>query len=465
MGTESKFVFDLIKRLDKNEKGYIRKMAQAHSTQKKSRNLQLFDAFSKADECDENQLMKKLGYGNKKNQFAVARNYLSNFILQCLEGYYRNPHSEIRSMVNQAEILLNKGFYAGAEKLFSRAEAMANKYECSEMLIPIYNRQLAMISESSPGRPWLPALENKHAEATRMLESISTELKRRIDFFRAIHCYDFGGKPESGNSAMAKPGSRETFISQYYSLVRQDVHFILLGRKSEALRVVFEILDLWQRHPDMKKMYANNYFGTLNNIISHHLSIHEFPKIRGWLDTQFEMIYSGKVSELKYVIQHYLLSTDYACKTKNFEYGKKTQAYFDQYFREMPTGFHSLKNSFMQAYAKVLWYLGCGMWKEAYSALLRIHGIPRTNYNPFLYHELNIIEIILLYRLEKTEILDSRVLNLRRILRRKNKLDSAEKAIFAFVSGTMDRNTFLQEAKNWRKPGPLCSDWAVLLTK
>jgi hypothetical protein len=122
-------LFKLIKSLNKSEKGYFKKYANFHVRNEQNNYTKIFDAIDNQAEYDEKKLLKKFKSERFTKQFAVAKNYLYEMILESLEAYHKNSTTEIRSILNRIEILVDKGLYSQAKKLLKKVKEMAILYE------------------------------------------------------------------------------------------------------------------------------------------------------------------------------------------------------------------------------------------------------------------------------------------------------------------------------------------------
>lgn len=122
-------LFKLIRSLNKSEKGYFKKYANFHVRNNQNNYTRIFDAIDGQKEYNEEKILKKFRNERFVNQFAVAKNYLYEMILESLEAYHKNSTTEIRSILNRIEILVDKGLYAQAQKLLRKVKEMAIQHE------------------------------------------------------------------------------------------------------------------------------------------------------------------------------------------------------------------------------------------------------------------------------------------------------------------------------------------------
>lgn len=123
-------VYALIKSLNRSEKGYFKKHATFHIRTKKGSNyVKIFDAMDAQKVYNEPKLIKKFRHERFVHQLPVAKNYLYNIILESLEAYHHSSVMELRSLMNKAEILTDRGLYLSAKKILKKAKGMAVEYK------------------------------------------------------------------------------------------------------------------------------------------------------------------------------------------------------------------------------------------------------------------------------------------------------------------------------------------------
>jgi hypothetical protein len=129
-------LFTLIKSLTKNEKGYLKKHAHFNGINYELNNyIKIFDAIDAQVVYNEARLLKKFKDERFIKQFAVAKNYLYDIILEILESY--NKTSELRSLLNKAEILVGKGLFKGAKKMLRKTKKHAVDEEAFGYILEI----------------------------------------------------------------------------------------------------------------------------------------------------------------------------------------------------------------------------------------------------------------------------------------------------------------------------------------
>lgn len=132
MKTYSDDLFMLIKSLSKSEQRYFRLFSSLHKGRKVY--IKLFDVIVKQcgkenAEYNETVIKKEFHKEHFVKYLSQAKNYLYDLILKSLEAYHSSLDSELRSLLNQAEILLDKRLYERCKAIILKLEQKAVKHE------------------------------------------------------------------------------------------------------------------------------------------------------------------------------------------------------------------------------------------------------------------------------------------------------------------------------------------------
>ena len=92
-----------------------------------------------------------------------------------LEEYHKSNTAQIRSLINQAEILLEKDLNSQAEKVLAKAYKMAAKEKDTELLSEVLEYQLIIYSMKAPTPSNLKVVETYFAD---MEENLKQQAKK-----------------------------------------------------------------------------------------------------------------------------------------------------------------------------------------------------------------------------------------------------------------------------------------------
>lgn len=124
-------LFSLIHSLSPSEKRYFKLFAQRQVQHKNTNYAKIFDAINEQEVYDENVLLTKFKKETFAKQFGVAKNYLFNMILSCMQQYNEENFIEwkIRNLFLQCKILASKGLDEEAAKMIGKTKELAWQYE------------------------------------------------------------------------------------------------------------------------------------------------------------------------------------------------------------------------------------------------------------------------------------------------------------------------------------------------
>jgi hypothetical protein len=147
----SKNLFQLIKKLSPNEKGYFKKVSKVHSVNNSNAYIRLFDLLDKQTQYDKKKL--EMMFGNKKiiAQLPVLSNYLYYLILDTLREFNsgKTVETRLQRQLANAEQLYLKGLYEQARTLINKVRVKAEKGENFLLVLQIYafEGRLALLEE------------------------------------------------------------------------------------------------------------------------------------------------------------------------------------------------------------------------------------------------------------------------------------------------------------------------------
>ncbi len=136
----------LILHLSSSEKGYIKKHLKLNpSVNKKS--LLAFDVLEKQKDFNEEQFKQKTAF----KDLSLVLEHLYRSLLACLEGYHKSEEKEIRSALNQIEILIEKNLFSQAEKLITKIKNITDKKSYYTLYSEVMEWEISLLSKAPPG--------------------------------------------------------------------------------------------------------------------------------------------------------------------------------------------------------------------------------------------------------------------------------------------------------------------------
>lgn len=290
-------LFELIKSLDKSEKGYFKKLSSRYG-EKSSGNdyLKLFDLLDKLVEYDEEKIKKAFNQGTKKVNLSAQKNYLYEQIIRALRSYSsgKNPSYQIRERIQDIHNLIDRGLNEQAFELIIENQKRAEQIESYELLL-----QLKYLEESqilrNLGVFTMADAKRVKTEIQNLLNVMDRDLRISLLLFDIKVLDDERGKQEvvsksiieEANAiaqnpilkdveAFGKRGKLQTYaiFHIYYAIVNNDKESL---RYLKLTHDVYKVMDL-----DLKNTYS--YLANISNIIMTALNVGEGAEATHYLN-------------------------------------------------------------------------------------------------------------------------------------------------------------------------------------
>jgi hypothetical protein len=180
-------LFQLIKSLNKNEKGYFKKHVSGIAGKNANAYLKLFDAFAKQDTCDDEKIVKELGSSVlAKQNLAVTKHYLYEVIMKSLRAYYGKPSTDsmLKEMIRNAEILFYiKDRKEDSREILHKALNIASKYERFLVQLEIHNFLYTVdLSLNENNSEYAETIAEAHKKQLSILEKYRDYIELRTLF-------------------------------------------------------------------------------------------------------------------------------------------------------------------------------------------------------------------------------------------------------------------------------------------
>lgn len=266
-------VFMLIKSLTKSEKRYFKVHASVHNGQKKFTGL--FDVMDRMNVYDEKKMLRKIPQISSK-QLPNQKAYLHRQVLESLREYHQSKSTDInlRTMIDHAGILYDKGLYAQAIKQLDKAKRLALINNRSVLLLDMVelerNIVAHMVSENNESRVKRIVHEtqdvvsnisniNRFSNLASILNSFYVKkgfVRNRSDYANVRNYFHehLPSYKEDKLSFYEKLYLHYCYISYYF--------FIQDFKKGYAYTVKY--MDIFENRPELKKEKFELYLKGLN---------------------------------------------------------------------------------------------------------------------------------------------------------------------------------------------------------
>lgn len=266
-------LFALIKRLEKNEK---RHFTQKTKFQKKeSHYRKVFDLLLELEEYDQNEVLERLDDNTTKAQLLERERYLYSRIMLSLKEYHAKKYIiEINDLFLESAILYEKALYKIALKKLNKAEKLAKEYALSAKLLEILPFKGKVVMEIEK-RELSNKIDQIYHEATQNLSNLNHETNCRYLNASFIALYRTEGARLTSESISIKYNNAlkkgiapaSSFYAKYYYYSMQALYAKKNQKYEQASQHQEKVIQLWDKHPKIKKENLQQYITQLANYI------------------------------------------------------------------------------------------------------------------------------------------------------------------------------------------------------
>lgn len=291
-------LFDLIKSLDKTEKGYFKKFATRYGEKTDGNEyLKLFDLIDKMPEYNERKFKETLsGKNGNKTNLSAQKSYLYHQILKSLRAYTSGKSRlySIFESILDIQILLDKNLILQAIDCITKAKEYALKHEYFDTLYSILTIEESLMQRNFGMFSNTQIIKVKE-EIARTLKTLNQETELSQLLFKIKMLFDEGNNRAMqdknilneatkliANELLQNPDilSRKGKLMTYASL-----HFYsaLKGNDKDVLHYmklrhnIFEEIELDVRN-------TNGYLANISNIILALLNLGEIEDARNYIN-------------------------------------------------------------------------------------------------------------------------------------------------------------------------------------
>ncbi len=444
--TPSHDLFELLKSMNQNEKGYVKKQLSAFKMN--SQNKLLLEAISKQSVYDEAQLLKKFK-SLQGNRFAVAKNYLYEFVLDVLNTYRRNePKRKLRGLMCSIETLYEKGLETQTAKAIEKAKKLARHYELNLCLLEIADWELRFLMNKPQSKAIYADIE-KHSEAQdgylKHLDTIAAS-KKTYNLIRNSHLTI--GMARGGNTTeelemlLKRMTQHDTsdhhFLSRYYYHFASAINDFTNNRFKKAYDHALFVENLWEDRPHMKTLYPDLYIFFLTRKMLFEERLHLFGKVFKTIETGNEFIRSGAILDSTQKSTFYVFTLGMCNQSVQYDKALKTIERIMQFRKTLSGKRFDDVNEQLLVVTMVDTYFEKGDFKNANKWVNRIFN-EQLNYRDDVYCFAFVTSIMIHFELNHTDLLGYKVKAAKALLKKRKRLHRTEALVLDFINYHADQ--------------------------
>lgn len=449
---ESKDLFDLIKKMSKNEKIYFKRFSMGIAG-KENKYLILFDEIERQKEYDEEEIKRRLGKTDYTRAIHVVKKYLYNRILEALKIYDKSEHPTISviGLRNEAEILIRKGLVSQAVKKLLDAKDVAKANDLLNEWIQINTRlvDLSVFFQSKlydkrelTTENYKLSIESKHiAYYSRLYEKL---LK-----IHQLKNNKLLSEVEKGKISLTTINKYQPIfnITKIEQLKCLTAYYIIFDNPEMAYDCQRQIVDLFDQTPILKENKVQEYVRALHNLSNTEKltnRLKEYDTITNKLEDLFnsDSSYSEHIRPIIYPslivnkLNSAILNKDKDKLVKTVEFVEKS---YDTYQHAI-----AYNRQFFIKFNLIKSYLYLNKFPNALLWLNTIDDARKSDFDLISNYSYNLLKLIALYETNKLDLLALHVDKAKRAFKKLNQYDNFEKNViqlFKYFLKTYDFNS------------------------
>jgi len=440
--------FKLFSRLQEGDKMYDR----------------LFDAIEKQRKYDEPQLLKKFREDKFVKQFSVAKNYLYNFILRTLHIFEKNPESDLKTLLNQVQILIEKNLFDHAEKLARKARHIAERQECFTELLEVlgYQRQIYrnfnMRGELSS---YVDDIQEAENEAFEKCGNLLQYQQIHDKIFRCLRESELARRPSEliifdrilSDPLVRNPGESKSWNANLLriSILRDCHHYA--GAFDKCLTLTQEIISCYESNLDMLENFRLKYIMEIGNLAAFYYLCKENSHAADTLDKLRGLDISTIQERAKVLGRYYGMWMGIVIGSGDIAKGMQIleQMTFD--IREMRGKLNRGLEFHLYYYAAYFWQMA-GEPSRALPWINLLLNRPRSEVRIDLQCFARLLNLVIHYDLGNKDLVEHECKSAYRFIHKRNRLYEVERRVLRFmqraasVSGEAEEKIAFQELRD-----------------
>ncbi|MCB9234325.1 MAG: hypothetical protein H6581_21890 [Bacteroidia bacterium] len=437
----SDFLFQLIKSLSKGERRNFKLFSKLQEGDKNY--ALLFEAMDRQDDYDERIILKEFQGEKFTRQLSVAKNYLYNFILRTLHIFDKGPSAELRTLLHQVELLLDKNLFAHAEKILRKATHMAEKQESFEELLQALRYRRRILIQSSRMNEFTVFFQEIQEEEMAVLEKIAN-LQAYQHLGDKIYVEKEKAEEARGENELDKfkevlksPLMQDekaplSIRAQILRLLIMEDCFRFITDIPGCLDSVQKAIHIFQTEPFIREELNLKYIHSLTNCAVYHFILGDYDKGAELLEVLNNVEAENPQEKLAIFERYYSLKIANCMDSGNIEEGKRVLAGFERQYPEMEGHMRkALQFALFQRIAN--FWLIAGEPREALVWINKILNEPKTETRADIQCSSRILNLVIHYELGNKELVEYNCKSAYRFIYKRKRLFGFERVSLKYL--------------------------------
>ncbi len=450
MKISSTNLYDLVHRLTKSEKRYIK--VRAGSGQKDY--IQLMDALLAQKTFDEAQLARQYKDANFVRHLAVNKRYLYELILQSLSHFgEQSLENKVWERISAAQVLIEKGLYKAAFSELKKGQKIVERYELYELQLMINNVEKKLLSLrqfKSKDDNAVHLIFKQENESVKQLQNsndywyLTQQLAQFQMRFQKVqtteqqqHIEAIIQKPQLNDISMAT-----NFKSRLLFYQANSIYQFMLGDVKQAYEVNKKFLDLLEAQPHFLRIYKERYMGTLNNILIDSLVMGKYERLEEGLNRLAQLPTQPEFKTIKNIEarvfrQRYLLLLNWCLRQNDW---KKAL----EWIPDIETGLAKHGKKIEKHHRITFYYLmgyilfQNGKYDKAINWNNEIINTRKQDVVKEIFYFARVLNVLIHYELGNYTLLESLLSSTPKYLRARRPIYATEKALFRYLGKVLN---------------------------
>lgn len=445
MKIPSTFLYDLVKKLSKSEKRYIK--VQSGSGEKDY--IQLMDALLKQKSFDEEKLLKDYKEANFTKHLAVNKRYLYELIIKTLTNFgQKKIEDKVLDKIIAANILIEKGMSMAAHGELKKGQKIAHQYELFDLQILLFGIEKKLFTQQKFKTESTEAIHKIFDTEMNCLEQLKNTseywyLARQLVQFQKLYQKIQTEEQQAYidnliNSPKFKNPDLATNIRSKLYFYQANASYQFTVRKIEkAYRFNQQFLDLLEANPHFLELFAERYLATLNNMLIDSLMIGKYDILEAGIDRLSKIVEKPAFSKIKNIEvrvfrQRYLLLLNWSLSQKDYDKALS-------WIPEIEEGLEKYGKKIEKHHRITFYYLVAYLlfinkkYDEALNWNILIIGDSKENVVKEIFYFSHVLNLVLHHELGNEKLLDSLLHSTPKYLKRRRNIYATEKALFQYL--------------------------------
>lgn len=447
----SAFIHELIQSLTKGERRNFKLFSRLQDGNKMYDKL--FDAIEKQRKYDEPQLLKKFKDEKFTRQFSVAKNYLYNFILRTLHIFEKNPESDLKTLLNQIQILVEKNLFDHAEKLARKAKHLAERQERFTDLIEALGFQRQIYRNSNKRNElflYIREIQEQEIEAHEKLKNLLDYQQIHDEIYHCLRESETARRKSElevfqnilTNPMVMDADHAKSWRAQLLRItILRDCHNYA-GQFDKCLTYTKEIIDCYESNNVMLEQYRLKYIMEVGNLAAFYYLCKENTAAAETLDKLRELDVATMQERVKILDRYYGMWMAIVNGSGDVEKGMQILERMTSDIREMRGKLNKGVEFRLYYYAAYFWLMA-GEPSRALPWINLLLNKPKSDVRVDLQCFARLMNLVIHFDLGNKDLVEYEVKSAYRFIYKRNRLYEVERRMLKFmqqVSTLRDKN-------------------------